>query len=93
MSVFHLLDELFQLVDRDLLFLDQRGDGAQVGVVEVFADDSFQRARPELVVRYDGEIAVGVAERLVREITFFLKPPNDSRQRIEMWLWVAVERQ
>ena len=93
MRVFHLLDELLQLIDRDLLLFDQRGDGAQVGVVEVFADDPFQRARPELVVRHDGEIAVGVAECLVREIPLFLQPPNDGRQRIEMRLWIVVERQ
>ena len=72
-------DKFLEFLDRDLLFVDQRGDGIDVRTAEVAADDRCEGALVVLLVADHCIVLVGCADALVAHIPFLFERAHHCR--------------
>ena len=90
MITLNLFDEFAQFLHADLFFLDKRGDGREVGVVEVVLDDASDRPAAVLRLRDEGIVLVGIPILLVVEESLALQDADDRRERVEMRAGLSI---
>ena len=78
MILFYFVNQFFQLFHADFIFLDKRGDGREIGVVEIVLDDARYRAAPILLFLDDRKVLVGVAILLMVEVAFAFQNAYDG---------------
>ena len=57
------MNQLLQLFQRDFLFLHERGNHTQIGVIEILADEVLHGLFLEVILRYYCIVLVGVTIR------------------------------
>ena len=82
--VFYLVYQFAQFLHADLLFLDKRGDGREVGVVEVVLDDASNRPAAVLRLGDEGVVLVSITKLFMIEESLTLQNADDRRERVEM---------
>ena len=88
---FDCFDQFLEVIEGEVFFFDEGGDGTEIGVVEVLADDALQSALAELLTTHYGIILIGGTIGTVRHIAFVLQSSHYGREGVEMGLGVIVE--
>ena len=83
--------QFLEVIEGEVFFFDEGGDGTKVGIVEILTDDALQGTLAELITTHGCVVLERGAVGMVRHVAFFFQTTYHGGEGVKMGLGVGIE--